>query len=66
MSALTAAIAAAITTTTPVVEVSHDRILEKPRVVQAVIHPSDSDVGIDDTALQDFVRRASQRYQGVE
>jgi hypothetical protein len=64
MSALTAALTAALLTT-PIVQVTHDRIVETPRVAEIVIQPGASDIGIDDTALTEFLVRASQRYQGT-
>ncbi|PLS23241.1 hypothetical protein [Neptunicoccus cionae] len=72
MSALTAVI---LTTflTTPIVQVSHDRIIETARET-ASHHQSAhlrqyefsgaTDIGIDDAALNDFVSRANLRYQG--
>lgn len=64
MSTLTAALTAALLTT-PVVEVTHDRIVETPRVIQTKISPSASDIGIDDMALSEFLVRATQRYTGT-
>ena len=48
MSALTAALTAVVLTT-PIVQVTHDRIVETPRVAEIVIQPGASDIGIDDT-----------------
>ncbi len=64
MSALTAALTAALLTT-PIVQVTHDRIVETPRVAEIVIQPGASDIGIDDTALTQFLVRANHRYQGT-
>ncbi len=65
MSALTAILTAAVLTT-PVVQVTHDRIIEVPRHAEVTIQASASDIGIDDTALTAFLIRASQRYTGTE
>ncbi len=65
MSALSAALTAALLST-PIVQVTPDRIVETPRAVQTTISPSASDIGIDDTALNAFIVKAAQRYQGTE
>lgn len=74
MSALTAVI---LTTflTTPIVQVSHDRVIETARET-ASHHKSPqlrqyefsgaTDLGIDDAALSEFVSRANLRYQGYK
>ncbi|MEJ6709494.1 MAG: hypothetical protein QNK92_12010 [Amylibacter sp.] len=64
MSALTAALTDTLLTT-PIVQVTHDRIVKTPRVAEIVIHPGASDIGIDDTALTEFLERAALRYQGT-
>ena len=65
MSALTAALTAAVLAT-PVVQVTHDRIVELPRQAEVTIQPGASDIGIDDMALTEFLIRASQRYTGTQ
>jgi hypothetical protein len=64
MSAFVAALTTALLTT-PIVQVTHDRIVETPRQAPFTIQPSASDIGIDDTALNLFLIRASQRYTGT-
>ena len=64
MSAFTAALTAALLTT-PIVQVTHDRIVETPRMAETTINSSASDVGIDDMALAEFLVRASARYTGT-
>lgn len=69
MSALTAVI---LTTflTTPIVQVSHDQIIETARKSARQHQPvpiavsGAIDLGIDDSALNDFVSRTNKRYQG--
>ena len=63
MSALTAALTAALLTT-PVVQVTHDRVVEFPRVAEVTIQPSASKSGIEKADLNVFLERVSQRYSG--
>lgn len=65
MSALSAALTAALLTT-PIVEVTPTHIVETPRQVVHNINPSASDIGIDDRALNAFLARAAERYEGTE
>ena len=65
MSALTAALTATLLTT-PIVQVTHDRIIESPRQAVVTIHPGASDIGIDDSALNEFLSQANLRYKGYE
>lgn len=72
MSALTAVILTALLST-PVVQVSHDRIVESTRTYHTKAHAAKfssiefsgaTDIGIDDAALNAFVKQANRRYQG--
>lgn len=65
MSTLTAALTAAVLTT-PVVQVTHDRIVELSRQAEITIQPGASNIGIDNMVLNEFIVRTSQRYTGTQ
>lgn len=62
MSALIAVILSAMLST-PIVYVSHDRVIEAPRVAP---HAIVAESGIDAGAVDSFVRGAALRYQGIQ
>lgn len=64
MSALTAVILSALIST-PIVHVSHDRVSETPRATPPLVNAIAADIGIDERAVNTFVRDAARRYQGI-